>query len=489
MPHESTLTGSTSSLPLYTGTTISFSTKSNVWRSRYSFTPSCYMTVNNEMLSSNIEVGDVSGITDLGSDYNMGPENAISFYGVGAVMSSQFPLNGNSRVWKHDVNSVYNHFYNAPVAPSSVEVVSNDNPSSVKIFKSLSLESSTTGWEGEVYTNEDRGEQAQQQGFFLNFIEKEGVQYAEIPKDLLNSTGNLYLVGRVLLKQQLYPFDNEGNWIGNYIQEYNWFGPSLDANGDPVAPYAEEGDVVPAETWDVPLWGPPLAGFPSAGSSGVFFGKSLLSVTEDGEIYSALPGLYPANPDSYGYKSGGIRLVSYTNQHQPISHLTGDWKPPNSVRLKLGRSTLGVQQQILGEFVEELIKDVEAFDPYDTCADSGLPPCAPGCFTPIEDFTFESTQCLIHYFGYEPTEEDLANGIWTGTLPGAAVIVDPNLAFDINRNGWVGVYVLMDPLLNGDMMRGPYAGIKLTAPNPSEAIELFAINVDYEKTKLDGSLG
>ena len=56
MSHEST----ESSLPLYAGTTISFSTKSNVWRSRYSFTPSCYMTVNNEMLSSNVII---SGFT------------------------------------------------------------------------------------------------------------------------------------------------------------------------------------------------------------------------------------------------------------------------------------------------------------------------------------------------------------------------------------------------------------------------------------------
>ena len=493
MSHEST----ESSLPLYAGTTISFSTKSNVWRSRYSFTPSCYMTVNNEMLSSNVIIsGFTTTITNPitgGAIVNYSSSQlGISIYEnpFSQLNTSIWPINGNSRAWKHDVNSVYNHFYNAPVAPSSVEVVSNDNPSSVKIFKSLSLESSTMGWEGEVYTNEDRGEQAQQQGFFLNFIEKEGVQYAEMPKDLLNSTGNIYLVGRVRLTEQLNPFDGNGNWGGNWGTEMHW-----DFDQETYTGGYTEGDPIPLETWDVPLWGPPLAGFPTAGYSGVFFGKTLLSVTEDGEIYSALPGLYPANPDSYGYKEGGIKLISYTNSHQPISHLTGDWRPPNSVRFKLGRSSLAAQEQILRDFTLELSKDVEAFDPWDTCEDAGFPPCTEGCLTDIENFTFESQKCYDAFFGYVPTEEDLENGYMEYYAPSGlylshvAVILDPNAAFEINRNGWIGVYALMDPLLNGDMMRGPYAGIKLTAPNPSEAIELFAINVDYEKTKLDGSLG
>ena len=34
------------------GVTIAFSTKSNSWVSRYSFTPSCYMNVGSELLSN-----------------------------------------------------------------------------------------------------------------------------------------------------------------------------------------------------------------------------------------------------------------------------------------------------------------------------------------------------------------------------------------------------------------------------------------------------
>jgi hypothetical protein len=51
------------------------------------------------------------------------------------------------------------------------------------------------------------------------------------------------------------------------------------------------------------------------------------------------------------------------------------------------------------------------------------------------------------------------------------------------------VYILTDSTVNGDVMRGPYAGVNLTLDDASQPFELFAINVDYEKTKLDGSLG
>jgi hypothetical protein len=53
----------------------------------------------------------------------------------------------------------------------------------------------------------------------------------------------------------------------------------------------------------------------------------------------------------------------------------------------------------------------------------------------------------------------------------------------------IPVYIMTNPVLDGDNMRGPYAGIKLTSTNSASPFELYAINVDYEKTKLDGSLG
>ena len=153
----------------------------------------------------------------------------------------------------------------------------------------------------------------------------------------------------------------------------------------------------------------------------------------------------------------------------------------------MGRTTLAQQRVILDDFFREVEKDVEAFDPWDSCADRGLPPCSMGCFTDFENFDLAVGGCSQLFFGFEPSDADLNAGYFSAA--DITVVTDPDSAFDINRNGWVGVYVMMDPVLNGDMMRGPYAGIKLTLPSPSEPIELFAINVDYEKTKLDGSLG
>ena len=56
-------------------------------------------------------------------------------------------------------------------------------------------------------------------------------------------------------------------------------------------------------------------------------------------------------------------------------------------------------------------------------------------------------------------------------------------------NETIPVYIMTNPIKDGDGMRGSYVGVKLTLPDSSKAFELFAINVDYEKTKLDSSLG
>ena len=99
--------------------------------------------------------------------------------------------------WKHDVNTVYNSFYGGAPVPSSLEVVSNDNPSSVKVFKALSIESSTPGWTGSVYTNKDREATALQMGDFSGFMPKEGNQYSAMPRSTINSTSNITFLGVV----------------------------------------------------------------------------------------------------------------------------------------------------------------------------------------------------------------------------------------------------------------------------------------------------
>ena len=61
-------------------------------------------------------------------------------------------------------------------------------------------------------------------------------------------------------------------------------------------------------------------------------------------------------------------------------------------------------------------------------------------------------------------------------------------ADEYNFDALVPIYMMTNPRVNGDMMRGPYANIRIIRESQSP-FELFSINVDYENTKLDGSLG
>jgi len=305
---------------MYQGKTIAFSTKANVWKTRYSFTPTCYMNMDNNFLSS----------------------NTTSIF-------------SNDMLWIHDVNETYNSFYGKPSEPSSIEVVSNDNPSAVKIFKSLSIESPTKGWTGSVYTNKDRSDEPMQAGDFHGFVEKEGNQYSAMPRSVINSSSNITFLGMVSSRDLI---------------------PSETFNSD--------------GSWDVPLRGVPSVSVSTSNTSLAFFGPGLVSIDEAGAIISG------AN----GFNAQGLKIIRYNEE-------------TNTITLKLNNPVLAT-----------------------------IP-------------TFMS--------------------ILVGSI--------------ILTNDTIPVYIMTNPIRDGDGMRGPYAGVKLTLPDSSKAFELFAINVDYEKTKLDGSLG
>lgn len=131
--------------------TFAFSTRSDTWTSRYSFDPTCYMTSGNKMLSSKDGLG----------------------------------------VWLHDQLSTRNSFYGNPAAKSSITVSANQDPSAIKMYKSLSLETNTKNWTAEVCTNIEYEGKEKQKGSIASFEKKEGFQYAEMPRDVLNSTENI----------------------------------------------------------------------------------------------------------------------------------------------------------------------------------------------------------------------------------------------------------------------------------------------------------
>lgn len=129
--------------------TIAFSEKFNSWTTRYSFEPTCYSTTGNRMVS----------------------------------------FNDNGDVWLHDSNPIRCNFYGLDEG-SSLEVVSNQDPSAIKIFKSLSIETNGSGWSGKVYTNDEYSPNERQEGDILSsfFKNKEGFKYSEMPRSKVNSS-------------------------------------------------------------------------------------------------------------------------------------------------------------------------------------------------------------------------------------------------------------------------------------------------------------
>jgi len=130
-----------------------------------------------------------------------------------------------SGVWLHDQLSTRNSFYGNPAAKSSITVSANQDPSAIKMYKSLSLETNTKNWTAEVCTNVEYEGKEKQKGSIDSFEKKEGFQYAEMPRDVLNSTENI--VGR--------PFT-----VSSLIEEYG-FGDAFAISDDFTAELQEGG--------------------------------------------------------------------------------------------------------------------------------------------------------------------------------------------------------------------------------------------------------
>ena len=128
--------------------TFAFSNRFDKWTTRYSFTPTCYGVVDNHFVSAN-----------------------------------------NSKVWKHDVNSKRCNFYGESDG-CGLTLASNQDPSAIKVFNSLSLETNSNKWTAEIKANEEKEIQSglvNQQ----DWKNKEGFLYADMPKSVNNSSSNI----------------------------------------------------------------------------------------------------------------------------------------------------------------------------------------------------------------------------------------------------------------------------------------------------------
>ena len=146
--------------------TFAYSERQSAWTTRYSFVPTCYASSGDEMLSFKDNVGTA---------------------------------------WLHDKNSARNDFYGVK-NKSSIELSFNDDPSSVKIFKSVSLETNRNNWSYIFSTNEEYDDSNNQQSLLTSKIldDKEGFKYLEVPRSRLNSSANIVPVPNIDLSVDVF---------------------------------------------------------------------------------------------------------------------------------------------------------------------------------------------------------------------------------------------------------------------------------------------
>ena len=368
------------------GVTVGFSIRSNVWRSRYSFVPTCYSTLDNIMLS------------------HMKPNNPAS--ATPGNIHGYTSLDVSS-TWDHDYEAELdnlNTFYRGQTA-SSLEVVSNHNPSAVKIFKAISIEGDGM-WSGSAYTNVGRGsEEPDQQSGGFEFERKEGAFYSDIPASTT-----------------VEDFSREMMFVG-FVRVEDF--------------YADETNVESindgfAQLWTLPLVNIPQVSLPTSTDTALYFGRRLVvqseldALAEDPDymittgslqfesIQRIIPITNPAHATPIGYDG------HESNRLQPMSYNS----ETNSIEIWAG------------------IDDAIALE-------GGVP-------------FGKGLQYFVDYF--------LNMGIFEDIVP--------------VPEEYIPVYVSQPVSKTGEMMRGHYVGANISGIG-----EIFAINVDFENTKLDGSLG
>jgi len=169
----------------------------------------------------------------------------------------------NGQLYKHhSETSQRNYFYNDAgvmgVQDSSVTVSFNQEPSDIKHFKTISLESNTNQWNAIIETNLDNGHILQP-----NFDTREGEHYAMISRNdstLLDFT-HLSVQGigsAIAIDGNGYAFDFVPSFLSTDDTLY-----TLDSFGNPL----EIGRVEYFDTTNIVVVNPPI----NPGSVGVFY--------------------------------------------------------------------------------------------------------------------------------------------------------------------------------------------------------------------------
>lgn len=159
--------------------TIAFSHKGGYWKTRYSFYSYCYSFLDRLFLSYNMQYGSIQ------------------------QQSPQGLLNWDQPVWLHDTGPGNCAFYGLGYG-SQIAVTFNERPSSNKIYKALSLESTNnvTGVTAVAVNNSTGNEQTKTAN--VNVLEdKGGIMYADLGRQNESSGANIKLVGGITSTTQV----------------------------------------------------------------------------------------------------------------------------------------------------------------------------------------------------------------------------------------------------------------------------------------------
>ena len=394
----------------YTGKTIAFSHKGGFWKTRYSYTPTCYAAVDNVMISTNKTSLDTS-------------TNSTAFF------------------WEHEVNATHNKFYEKQYK-SSLTLVSNQDPSAVKLFKALSLESNSKDWAGTAATNINPAGSPQnelQLGGIKGFVTKEGNQYSELPKSLNNSNSNLDYVCQL-----------------DSIIDLPEFSTVL---GD----IAIDGAVGAADLLQL------LAGFGTIDG-----GAADLDI--DGSVGVSDLLLLLSN---FGINAAGVTVDELLfDLNDPQTGIIGAGWAASVLSSSLNTPLLGgsgSKAVFVNLFDQAHTLSFVNDEWFLTALDLETP----------QPFVVNSPTVYIHSYN--------SNGTITLGIGGNITLDAISSLINFTNNlgpEWdtIQLYSITSPDINGDPMRGQYLHLHLENASTTP-VETYAINVDFENTKLDGSKG
>ena len=378
--------------------TIAFSEKYGFWTTRYSFEPTCYFNVDNELLSSkeSIDVSTASGVY-LHDDPDV------------------------------ERNNFYGEAYN-----SEITVSSNQDPSAIKFYKSVSVETNAENILATVTTNEEYSGAERQSGYIDSFVNREGFKYAEMPRSAINSTSNISPLPLMFFgyyanvqEQTIYnPFTDAGEYI------------VIDLVAEKPFPIEIGSEIKVLDAEDNlrnPIWNDPPIGT-----------TEYFDETQPAYVYSTgvhQTGLFEVR---VAVKKGS----HYYNENGELNNL----------------STSGLFQNLTSTNNTYAYQYLTSF--WGTSSSNGFGPQF-GNYNPFLLFQLNQN---------------------TNGFPSAAYYA--MTPFTNGAGGSVGAFpafAVSNSTVNGDQMRGPYAKVKLTISDTTP-FELHAVNVDYSFSKLDARL-